>query len=120
MQAKGVSFRYLEKSPAIFLNSGNTVYCSQFTGQVYRETNSGIYGKAPNTKIEFAQTTNRSVLGSMNDLIQQYIYMKSRSMVSNESEDKRLPYGKYGLNQIPMSMLKGKYVIEKFKEIVGL
>jgi hypothetical protein len=41
-------------------------------------------------------------------------------MVSDELEDKWLPYGKYGLNQIPMSLLKGKYAFEKFKEIIEL
>ena len=44
--------------------------------------------------------------------------MKSRSMVSDELEDEQLPYGKYGLNQVPMSVLKGKYAIEWFKEII--
>ncbi|MBM3248005.1 MAG: hypothetical protein FJZ10_01070 [Candidatus Omnitrophica bacterium] len=51
MKTKGVTFRYLEKSPAIFSNSGNTVYCSQFTSQVYRNSgNTGVYGAGPNSQ----------------------------------------------------------------------
>ena len=64
---------------------------------------------------KFAKTANRSVLGSMNDLIRHYEYLKSRSMVQGDMDDAGL---QCEINKTPMSALKYDYPIERFKEMV--
>jgi hypothetical protein len=67
-------------------------------------------------EIAIAPTTNRSVLGSMNDLVSQVEFLISRAGGLENAEMLR---ANMMLNRVPMSALKYKYAIEKIYELFG-
>jgi len=66
-------------------------------------------------EIKFTKTTNRSVLGSMNDRVDHYNYMKSRSIVEGDMDDAAIMSN---LNKTPMGSLNYDYPIERFRAMV--
>lgn len=65
-------------------------------------------------EVNLSLTNNRRVLGSMNDLIKQY----KCGVDWHEPAESELPEFQRRLNKTPMSMLKYKYPIERFRECV--
>lgn len=67
-------------------------------------------------EIAIAPTTNRSVLGSMNDLVNQVEFYIGRAGGLEDAEMLRV---NMMLNRVPMGALKYKYAIEKVYELFG-
>ena len=67
-------------------------------------------------EIAIAPTTNRSVLGSMNDLVNQVKFYIGRAGGLEDAEMLRV---NMMLNRVPMGALKYKYAIEKVYELFG-
>jgi len=65
-------------------------------------------------EIDLSLTNNRRVLGSMNDLIWQY----KCGIDLHQPTESELPEFQRRLNETPMSMLKYKYPIDRFRECV--
>lgn len=63
-------------------------------------------------KIKLSLTSDRRVIGSVNDLIKQY----KANVLWHEPSEEELPEFQRRLNQTPMSLLKMKYPIERFRE----
>jgi len=68
------------------------------------------------TEIAIAPTSNRSVLGSMNDLVNQVEFLISRAGGLEKADMLRV---NMMLNRVPMGALKYHYAIEKASELFG-
>jgi hypothetical protein len=68
------------------------------------------------SEIAIAPTTNRSVLGSMNDLVGQVEFLISRAGGLKKADILRV---NMMLNRVPMGALKYNYAIEKIYELFG-
>lgn len=94
---------------AFFLkNLSRCLYYEEFSAEEINRITGAV------SDITFSLTSDRRVIGSINELIYQY----QSGVEWHQPSQEELPEFQRRLNQIPMSLLKMKYPIERFRECV--